>query len=163
MPYLIRRINRAKWDETQDGEVSADAITNDLKTYQNDLSVWLISNQQELDKAVLALVTGAKQTKLSTLHIVLIDEDLIASNGLDLKETPGDTVVTSLINSHRDIGNLTYSKLGTVKNLILDGIKNDNYALFTKKQLKDLVKSAIESGELIKDNLNTELIAKEKL
>ena len=100
MPYLIRRISRAKWDEIEGGEVSADAITNDLKTFQNDLSVWLISNREELDRAVLALVTGGKQTKLSTLHIILIEEEMIENNGLTLKETPGDTVVASLVNSH---------------------------------------------------------------
>lgn len=163
MPYLIRRISRAKWDEIEGGEVSADAITNDLKTFQNDLSVWLISNREELDRAVLALVTGGKQTKLSTLHIILIEEEMIENNGLTLKETPGDTVVASLVNSHRDISDLTYSKLGTVKDLIINGIRTDDYKFFTKKQLKDLVKSAIESGELLKDNLNPELVQKEKL
>lgn len=163
MPYLIRRISRAKWDEIEEGEVSADAITNDLKTFRNDLSVWYISNKEELSKAILALVTGAKQTKLSTLHIVLIEEKLISDNGLGLASSPGDTVIEDLVSSHRDIEKLTYSRLGTVKDLILDCIKSDEYALFTRKQIKDLVKSAIKDGILIKDNLNPELVLNEKL
>jgi len=163
MPYLIRRISRAKWEEIEQGEVSADAITNDLKTFRNDLSVWLISSKEELEKAVIALITGAKQTKLSTLHIVLIDEILIAESSLTLNSTKGDTVVESLQDLHRDISELTYTKLGTIKNLVLDCLKSDNYALYTKKQLKTLLKSAIESGELLKDKLNPELVNNEKL
>ena len=163
MPYLIRRISRAKWEEVEQGEVSADAITNDLKTFQNELSVWLIPNKKELKKAVLALITGAKQTKLSTLHLVLIEEKLVKSNSLVLNTTKGDTVIKSLQNLHRDIGDLTYSKLGTIKDLILNCIKSNSYALYTKRQLKDLVKSAIESGELLKENLNHNLVRNEKI
>ena len=160
---MIRRISRAKWEEIEQGEVSADAITNDLKTVQNDLSVWVIPNKKELEKAVLALITGAKQTKFSTLHLVLIEENLVISKSLILKITKGDTVIKSLQSLHRDIGDLTYSKLGTIKDLILNCIKSDNYALYTKRQLKDLVKSAIASGELLKESLNPELVSNEKI
>ncbi|MBK9356786.1 MAG: hypothetical protein IPN08_05225 [Bacteroidales bacterium] len=65
-------------DNIEDNDVSADAITNCLKTNSNDLSVWKITSIEELNTAILAfLVTGSKQTQLSTLHYVLIDEDLV--------------------------------------------------------------------------------------
>lgn len=163
MPLLIRRISRAKWDKIGDEDVSADAITSCLKTYQNDLSVWRISSEEELNDAILALISGSKQTKLSTLHYVIIDEDLALEKGLSLKETPGDTVAIDLVDSHRDIEELTYVKLGVVKDLILECIENEKASFMTKKNLKDLLKEAIESGKIQKETLNPELIEKEKL
>jgi hypothetical protein len=123
MPLLIRRINRVKWEQIVntgiDKDVSADAITNCLKTFNNDLSVWHIESDKDLEKAILALITGRSQTKLSTLHIVIIDETVALNKGLSLSNTNGDTVVKELINTHKDLTNLTYSKLGIVKDLIL--------------------------------------------
>lgn len=163
MPLLIRRISRAKWDKIGNEDVSADAITSCLKTYQNDLSVWRISSVEDLNNAILALISGSKQTKLSTLHYVMIDENLAFEKGLSLKETPGDTVALDLVESHRDIEELTYIKLGVVKDLILECIDNDKASFMTKKNLKDLLKDAIKNGKIQKETLNPELVEKEKL
>lgn len=163
MPLLIRRISRAKWDKIGEEDVSADAITSCLKTYQNDLSVWRISSEEDLNNAILALITGSKQTKLSTLHYVVIDENLAIERGLSLKETPGDTVALDLVDSHRDIEELTYVKLGVVKDLILECIDNEKTSFITKKSLKELLKDAIKNGKIQKDTLNPELIDREKL
>ena len=150
MPLLIRRISRAKWERIGNHDVSADAITSCLKTYQNDLSVWRISSKDELNDAILALITGSKQTKLSTLHYVIIDEDLVFDNGLSLKKTDGDTVASNLVKNHRDIEQLTYSKLGVVKDLVLKCINSDNASFMTKKNLKDLLRKAINNGKVKK-------------
>ncbi len=167
MSILIRRINRAKWEqiinEDDNIDVSADAITNCLKTSNNDLSVWKIANITELDNAILALITGSMQTRLSTLHYVMIDEDALLKSGLTINNTDGDTAVVDLKKTHNDISNLTYIKLGIVKNLILDSIKIEKSSFFTKSQLKNLMKNAISEGRLQKSNLNDELIENEKL
>jgi hypothetical protein len=164
MPLLVRRINRAKWEQINsetDNDVSADAITNCLKTTNNDLSVWKIEKKEDLENAILALITGKSQAKLSTLHYVILSEDLILEKGLDLSETEGDTIVEGLKKTHNDISNLTYKKLGIVKDIILDSIKDEQF--FSKRQLKDLIKSAIEDGKIEKQNLNAEFLINEKL
>lgn len=184
MPLLVRRINRAKWDQIVDTNVSdnvitkianwfkflingndasADAITNCLKTFNNDLSVWHIETDAELEDAILALITGSSQKKLSALHIVIIDEETALKKGIQLANTPGDTVAKELINSHKDLTNLTYYKLGIVKDLILDGIKKNRTLLYTRKQLKDLIKKAINEGKVNKLELHQDLVASEKL
>ncbi len=169
MPILVRRINRAKWeqiiDEDDASDSSADAITNCLKTTNNDLSVWKIENIAQLDDAILALITGGQQTKLSTLHYVLINEDVLLANGLDIAETEGDTRIESLKNTHRDITNLTYTRLGIVKNLVRDFLAEDpdRETFFTRAKLKELLKKAIDTGKVNKYNLNEELIQNEKL
>lgn len=163
MPLLIRRISRAKWDKIGVDDVSADAITSCLRTNQNDLSVWRISSEQELSDAILALISGSKQSKLSTLHYVIIDETLIIERGFTLKETPGDTVALELVDKHRDIENLTYVKLGIIKDLILDCISNDRTSFITRKSLKELLIHAIKTGKIKKESLNPELVEKENL
>ncbi|MBS1774732.1 MAG: hypothetical protein JSS64_00440 [Bacteroidetes bacterium] len=169
MPILVRRINRAKWEqiinEDDASDSSADAITNCLKTTNNDLSVWKIENIEQLGDAILALITGGQQTKLSTLHYVLIREDVLLERGLNLAESEGDTRVESLKNNHRDIANLTYNRLGIVKNIILDCLAEDTNkeAFFTRAKLKVLLKKAIDDGKVNKEDLNKELIENEKL
>ena len=167
MSILVRRINRAKWqqiineDDTSDS--SADAITNCLKTTNNDLSVWKIDTIEGLENAFLALITGSQQTKLSTLHYVLLEENVVLEKGLSLKESEGDTNVVSLKNTHKDISKLTYRRLGIIKDLIIEQLKNDDETFFTKSQLKEILKKAIHEGKVSKDSLNPDLVKNEKL
>ncbi|HRN47180.1 MAG TPA: hypothetical protein PKW69_04025 [Niabella sp.] len=185
MPLLVRRINRAKWDQivgapvsingiskvcnwiknlfVKETDVSADAITNCLKTFNNDLSVWHIETDADLEKAILALITGSSQTKLSTLHVVVIEEETALKKGIQLANTPGDTVAKELISNHKDLTNLTYTKLGIVKDLIVDCIKTNKTTLYTRKQLKDIIKKAIKDGKVNKLDLHQDLVATEKL
>ncbi|MBB1150791.1 hypothetical protein H4K35_11805 [Myroides sp. NP-2] len=168
MPILVRRINRAKWgqncNENDLEDSSADAITNCLKTNNNDLSVWRIESIDQLENALLALITSKQQSKLSTLHYVLIDEELLKANDLNLSETPGDTVIESLKDSHRDINNLTYSRLGKMKNIILNCLnEDDKYNFITKSKLKAFLKKAIADGKIQRDILNSDLIENERL
>jgi hypothetical protein len=167
MSILVRRINRAKWqqiineDDTSDS--SADAITNCLKTTNNDLSVWKIDTIESLENAILALITGHKQTKLSTLHYILLDECIVLEKGLLLKESEGDTVATSLKNTHKDISKLTYQRLGIIKDLIIEKLKYNEETFFTRAKLKQILKNAIDTGKVAKDSLNPELVKNENL
>lgn len=169
MPILVRRINKAKWEqiinENDATDSSADAITNCLKTTNNDLSVWKIETVEQLDDAILAMITGGQQVKLSTLHYVLINEELLIEKGLNIAETEGDTTVQDLKKNHRDITNLTYNRLGIVKSLILNSLAEDkNQEMFiTKSKLKVFLKKSMEDGKLKKSDLNKELIENENL
>ena len=167
MSLLVRRINRAKWEQIVDTGIdkdgSADAITNCLKTDHNDLSVWHIESDTDLEKAILALITGPSQTKLCTLHVVIIDESIVSTNGLSLVKTKGDTVVKDLVNTYKDLTNLTYEKLGIVKDLIVDSIKDERATFYTKKKLQEIIKKALNEGIVNKVDLNQDLILSEKL
>jgi len=167
MSILVRRVNRAKWqkmiNEDDATDPSADAITNCLKTTNNDLSVWKIDTIEGLEDAILALITGHQQTKLSTLHYVLLDENVILEKGLLLKESPGDTAVVDLKNAHKDLTKLTYFRLGIIKDLIIERLVESEETFFTKAQLKGILKKAILNGKVDVNLLNQELIEKEKL
>ena len=158
MPILVRRISRAKWDNVyENGDVDADAITQCLRTTNNELSTWLIDDINEIEKAILALVSGGKQENLNTIHIIYFDEADIQNAGLELKITAGDTVAKELIEKHRDISELTYSKLASVKNIVLDCLEKDRFKTVTKGEIKGILLKSIEDNILKLEDLHEKL------
>ena len=164
MPFFVRKILFAKWTKDIEGEITADAVTACLKTYENTLSLWKIDGLvlTELEKCVLAMATSEKVEQLNSMTIFCFDEDFFSSNNLNLSHAPtqGKSYISRLNEFHFDILNLNYSKLKIVGNKIKDEV--DNHSTLSKEQLekklelrtftaskvKAIVKSAIESKEL---------------
>jgi hypothetical protein len=161
MPLLVRKINKAKWmqnDILSGEDVSADAITTCMKTFQNALSTWRVSREEEVEDAVLAMVAG--QERLETMDVVFIDRSSLEDKGINLKSTPGITPLKELINKHIDICDLTYRLLGVVAENIVRSIKDEKIKRYTKKDLKKILTEAIEAGRLHKNDLNEYLQSK---
>jgi hypothetical protein len=90
MSLLVRKIDKGKWLQTNisGGEdVSADAVTNCLRTKGNALSVWGVETEAEIDEAVLAIVTGHQH--LETIDVVSLSPEHLAVNGIDYQQTQG--------------------------------------------------------------------------
>jgi hypothetical protein len=155
MSFLVRKINKAKWYQInimESDDVSADAITNCLKTTKNTLSVWHIETEADLEKAVLAIV--ANQDHLDTIDVVILDEPSLNNYNLNIVASPGETPVLSLIEAHRDIAELSFTKLGQVKEHIVQRIRNQKLKRFTVSSLKKILTNAINEGILKKEDLN---------
>lgn len=153
--YLIRKINKAKWfqvDIMNDDDVSADAITNCLKTIKNTLSVWNIESEDDIDKAILAIVSC--QDHIETIDVVILNTDRIKDYDINIIASTGRTPIEELKNLHRDLSGLTYSKLGKIKNHIVERIRNDRIRRYTKVKLKKLLLDAIQNGKLKIEDLN---------
>ena len=159
MSFLVRMINRAKWEPPVNSGIPADAITNDLKTSSNTLSFWKcdkpkINSEIELQDVALALAAG--RPKLDRLGLIYIEETAFSKMSLPLHQTPGNTPVDSLRNSHFDLVDLDFVRLGKVAYLIHGGL-SDSHALFSKAQVKEIIKDAISKGLLRKDSLSADL------
>lgn len=184
MSYLIRRINRPKWPDFESKvgedqksnwfnlrfwisgpEVQADAITGCLKTTKNTLSVWNVEeiSEKELKNIALALITGSMQLKISAMHVVAIEEEKFIKKGIEVVASDGDTIVNDLVKRHKDLSNLTYRKLGIVKEVVVDSIKRNKVRLFTKQELKTILLEGIANGLVDKAKLNPKLIETEKI
>jgi len=152
--YLIRKINRSKWfqiDIISNNDVSADAITNCLKTTKNTLSVWAIESEDDLNNAILAIVSN--QDHIETIDVILLNDSELREQGITIIASSGNTPIESLRNIHRDLTELTFSKLGIIKEHIVERIRNEKLKRFTKGKLKKLLKDAIEKGFLELDDL----------
>ena len=153
--YLIRKINRAKWfqiDIYNDNDVSADAITNCLRTTKNTLSVWNIASEDDVDKAVLAIISS--QDHIETIDVVILNTEKIKEYEINIIASSGNTPIEEYKNLHRDLSELTFSKLGKIKDHIVERIRNDKIKRYTKGQLKKMLLEAIKSGKLKLDDLN---------
>lgn len=154
MSLLVRKIERAKWmqnDVLGREDVSADAITNCMKTKANALSVWEVTEEGNVPDAVLAIASEFQH--LDTIDVVILHQAAIADAGLHVEKTEGRTPVKELLETHRDITNLGYSSLGTLAGFIVDGFRDDRVKRFTRGQIRRLIKEAIESGRLDKEEL----------
>jgi hypothetical protein len=158
MSLLVRKIEKAKWmqnDIVGGADVSADAITNCIKTKGNTLSTWEISEESDIADAVLAIVSAREY--LDTIDIVCLKRSSLESQGLVLQSTPGNTQVKDLINQHIDISDLTYRSLGTVAEQIVQEIKGGKVRRYTKGMIKKLLNDAIDLGRVQKADLHERL------
>lgn len=156
MSLLVRKFDRGKWLQTdiENGEdVSADAITLCMRTSGNKLSVWEIKQEEDIDEAVLAIVAGCDH--LEAFDIVTINLDYIKKNGIGLSSTDGPTAVDDLKDTHRDLCELTYKKLGVIAYYIVDKITQKKTRRYTKVQLKTILSNAISHDRLELDKLSS--------
>jgi len=149
MALQVRKINRAKWHEldvVNGAEIPADAITNCLRTQQNNLSVWRIKSEDEIENAVLAISSG--QQYLETFDIVILDSEYLEQKGIKFMVTEGQTAAKMPKDMHFHMVDLTYEKLGIVAYHIVEKFKEKKVLRYTKKNLKDILNNAINEKRL---------------
>lgn len=161
MPLLIRKIDKSKWlqNDIVSGEhVSADAVTNCLKTSSNTLSTWRIDNEAQIDDAVLAIVSAHQH--LDTIDVVCMSQDQLGEVGINMQDAPGVTPVVDLVDNHVDIVGLTYKSLGKVAHCIVKCFSDNSVKRYTRGSLKKLLRTAIESGRLKAERISPSLADK---
>lgn len=149
MVLLVRKIEKAKWMQTDilNGEdVSADAITNCMRTRGNALSMWEVRTHDDVPDAVLAMI--AQFEHLDAIDIVSIPAAAVSEAGLEIVRTPGVTVFSAFIDNHRDVVRLTHGTLGSLARLIIEGIGKGHVQRFTKARLLELLRNAVQMGRL---------------
>ena len=149
MSLLVRKIEKGKWlqnDIVSGEDVSADAITNCMKTKKNTLSMWRIDNEAQIDDAVLAIVSAHHH--LDAIDVVWINKDQLEEKGVSMQDTPGNTPVDDLVDNHVDVLDLTYISLGKVAHCIVKCFHDSSVERYTRVRLKKLLRKAIESGRL---------------
>ncbi|MCG7344030.1 hypothetical protein MHZ92_07795 [Sporosarcina sp. ACRSL] len=165
MTYLVRKYSRGKWpkedfDKCPVEALRADAITSCLRTTNDTLSTWEIESLENVEDAVLALVSGFD--KLATVDVLIFSINEVEKRGFKVELTPGDTPIEELKNTHMDITGLTYKTVGEFSRLMLDTMNVDGRTMrFTVKKLKTLFQEAIDKGKvdvtLLKERLRLEV------
>lgn len=152
MSLLVRKIAKSKWPkEDFEGfdikDLKADAITSCLRTSDDTLSTWEISSLTDLPDAVLALVSSFE--RLDKIDVVIIDKAEVIQRGFEIADTPGNTPVEKLQQTHRDITGLTYQTVGDFSRLLLDTMGTQGRVeRYTATKVKKLLNTAINQGIL---------------
>ena len=155
MVFLVRKITRTKrlqgaeLDKTECRDIPADAITIDLKTNNNALSVWWIASDTDLPEVVLALSSNMEH--LNKIEVVYINEQDLLDQGMIVdSERNGLTAVTSLAQIHRDIAEMTWTTLGKFACAVLNALKNNQDRCYSRSAVKGILNEAILNGRLDK-------------
>ena len=155
MSLLVRKIDKGKWLQTDiaSGEdVSADAITNRMKTSGNALSVWEIESETSIEEAILAIVS--QHEHLESIDVVVMNSGYLKENGIDVANRLGRTPVGDLQETHRNLSDLSYSKLGVIAYHIVEQLNQNNSKRYTEGQIKRILRTAIEQSRLGVDDLS---------
>ena len=153
--FLAGKISRAKWEmgDLSEGEISADAVTADLRTQGNTLSFWRCGSGMEDEVEEAALAIAATRDDVDKLDIVWVDEDELKTDGHPLEDTKGQTPVTELVERHVDVCRLDYVRLGNVANHVITAIEEDRWTRLTRKRVRDILVAAVEQGRVNLDGL----------
>jgi len=156
---VFRKISRAKWEPINTDSISADAITGDLRTQGNKLSLWQFDSaaDENLDKVGLILATNLDD--LAPIDITWIDKEKLSPN-IAFEATSGDTPILSLQSFHIDAVNIDLDRLGSIARAYFEAFHSGNCKRLSRLIVKGLIKSAIKSGDLKEDNLNKKLAKK---
>jgi hypothetical protein len=173
MAYLVRKIAPAKWSGVQSLEaLSADALTADLRTTDNTLSLWEIGSKDELSNAVLALAVSKQAKKFEKMDLVLIPKETILAKQLSIGTNPGETLAEGLSNTHREVVDLKYPSLGVFAQIIIDLLAKNDPTTILRSEVVDIVKAACDNKtinisslpedmqKIIKNNTDPKPIAK---
>jgi hypothetical protein len=149
MPYLLRKIRKARWYKgsvawLQKDLPQADALV-DLSTKNNRLSVWLITDDKSNLNRIIAALACACET-VSNLDYALIDIADLNDLGLQFDEVPGDSA-DDLANKmwHRDLIELSAK---SVYDLVCSLHARATTERVTENQIKQLVKQGLQSSVL---------------
>jgi hypothetical protein len=159
LSLLVRKISRAKWPNvhTELKDFPGDVFV-DLRTSNNELSVWSIDNIDELDKAIIALAVAPKNSSIENIDVVWVDEKLFEAARIPINNEFGDTAATAYRTLHRNIYGITYSSLGKVAEIISKSILEDNRRRIPKREVISIVKKAIDDGSVEKSECNVDLL-----
>ena len=166
--FLARKISQPKWEPREDladGEISADAITADLRTKENKLSLWRCGTgtPEEIDQVVLAMT--ASYSAVGVCDVALIAEEELTAVGHVLEESDGITeesdgitTVDDLVKQHVDLVRLDYERLGHVARCVsasvAAGEAGGRFRRTKVPRISDLLAAAVEDGRLPLDALH---------
>lgn len=158
--YLVRKIAIKKWDSSSSGadKISADAVTGDLRTSGNSLSLWCCQDSQDSQLQEVVLALASVQDRPQKIDIAWIEKQEAEDKGIKFKATAGNTVVENLQEMHIDAIDLDLGKLGLIAELIADAVRNKlQIKRFSVREVSNLIKDAVETGRINPDNLKDDM------
>ena len=147
--FLARKISFPKWKQRPDlaeGELRADAVTADLRTVDDALSVWQCGDNEATEKDVqeAALAMASIMDRADTIDLAWLDKDELEQAGHIVRQTSGHTNVLDLRSHHFDICALDYTRLGDIASRIAKAARDGQCHRFRRRAVLDLLADAVE-------------------
>ena len=162
--FLIRKVTQAKWKTNPDlseGEISADALTVDLRTRNNSLSFWQCRTQTQSDLEHSALALAAAANHVETFDFVWLTDDELRNDGQTIRSSRGQTPVEGLVDLHVDVCRLDYVRLGRVARRIVNALEEKRYRRLTRARVRKLLVQAVRQERVkladLKESIQAEV------
>lgn len=163
MSWLVHKISRVKWDATiGPNKISADAVTVDLRTNNNELSLWKIASLEraELEKVATALAASRQRQRVDPIDVAWIALKELRRRKIRLHDTPGNTAAVAYRNLHVDAKELDLASLSKIARVFARSIReSEQFKRFTRAEVKLLLQSSIASGAIDRNLLDPKLRA----
>jgi len=137
----------------KEGEIPAD-VTSDLKTSQNELSIWVLSeDKSKLFRCLSAFAVERKH--VDHIDYIVFDEEIITELNLKTNSTKGNSKDKEVNNLHKNIMELSSNKLELLAKKILSNCEGGR---IDKKELAKNIKLSLENGWIDKNRINNEFL-----
>jgi hypothetical protein len=163
LDHLARRIgDRARWDielvYMTKGDAPADAVTKDLRTKDNALSLWRCSaDPNGVQEAVLAMVAAMSDDPPEKVFVVVVPERSLVEAGVPLRDNEGTTPVADLRKRHVNAEHLTAAALAKIASAIAASLGTGAEFFFTRKQFIEIVAEAVRKQRISLGRLGPKL------
>ncbi len=171
MAYYIRKISRSKWQDNplstneekalqEIRSVSADAITNCIKTTGNRLSIWKVEEKNNSIDDIIPLIIGFERP--DTCDVIYIPEELFFEEGISLEQSSEDanTPLEELKQYHYNAIVNNYEGLGKFAKVVLKSLSN--HKRFRGREVKTKLKEMLINHDIDKDMISLKLYEKIK-
>lgn len=157
---LARKISRAKWhpkEYFQPDEIGADAVTGCLRTSDNSLSWWRCTAERT-DVAQVALALACNMQRFEKIDIVTLPDTELEPVGIGTQGTEGNTPVGELRSRHVNLVHIDLERLGRLAKVLAPRIRSGTCVfMFTKEELKALVRDAVSANRVLPQDLHETL------
>lgn len=162
MGEYVRIIKRSKWPteeaiENNIDNIEAKTIVQEMamKYDENCLSIWKLDDKKDI---ILALMNTQK-SNTETVTALKITDELLAENGLIIKNVPGNSLVEELNSYHYDVVDMNYKNLGDFARVIMTALKDEenNLKRITRKEMKDILIEAISNERIKSEELSEDM------
>ena len=150
---LIRMIGSiARWDgsakvDRKDATIGGDAVS-DLRTVNNELSVWAGDTAQDKDDAVVALALG--RDSVQKLCYLELDENELAKIEIKAEDESGNVkgLTEELRFKHKNLVQIDYKRIGLLAEYMVKLTKDKRYHSKSKTEIKSLLVKYKSEGKI---------------
>ena len=139
-------------------DVDADVLKQEFPTTGNALSFWGFDSLDHISDPITAAVLAG--TEIKKTKFIITDDSLLEKYGLKTDSSePGKTGYIGSEDSHVNICNLTYGKIGDVLRMIKEIAEIKDYTCEVERgELKALIIKASEKGKINEKQMNEKLV-----
>lgn len=154
--FLAWSISTAKWrarTNIAENEISADAVTYDMRTTDNTLSFWLYDPTKEGSLEDVALALASVRDNIQRLDLVWVDQQQVEQINLRIETTRGETPARYLQVNHRDVVGIDLSRLVALARNVANAISNNQTRRFTEREVQTILCDAAKNKLIATDDL----------